>query len=216
MPSLALVIGGFIQQRRYNIQLDNDGFIQQRRYNIQLDTTGFIQQRRYNIQLDTGGFIQQRRYNIQLDNGGFIQQCSWIPLGLFNSEGTTCSWIPVGYSTAKAQHTAGYRWVYSKAKVQHTAGYRWVYSTAKVQHTFSWLLGSHDNPLTKSLLGPEPSSFAWSTGVQLMIYFCFRFSVVLFGRPGISICHTTRCICLCFFIVLKPDIFVYNDDSLMS
>ena len=25
--------------------------------------------------------------------------------------------------------------------------------------------------------------------------FCFRFSVVLFGKPGISICHSTRCIC---------------------
>ena len=38
----------------------------------------------------------------------------------------------------------------------------------------------------------------------------------LFGRPEISICHTTRCICLCFFIVLKPDSFVYLDDSLTS
>ena len=30
---------------------------------------------------------------------------------------------------------------------------------------------------------------------QLMIFFCLRFSVVLFGRLGISICHTTHCIC---------------------
>ena len=39
------------------------------------------------------------------------------------------------------------------------------------------------------------SSVALSTVAQLMIFFCFRFSVVLFGRPGISICHATRCIC---------------------
>ena len=41
----------------------------------------------------------------------------------------------------------------------------------------------------------ELSSGAWSTGAQLMICFCFRFPVVLFDRPGISICHATRCIC---------------------
>ena len=46
-----------------------------------------------------------------------------------------------------------------------------------------------------SWLGPELSSVAWFTGAQLMIFFCFRFPVVLFGIPGISICHTTRCIC---------------------
>ena len=39
------------------------------------------------------------------------------------------------------------------------------------------------------------SSVAWSTGAQLMVFFCFRFPVVLFDRPGISICHATRCIC---------------------
>ena len=37
------------------------------------------------------------------------------------------------------------------------------------------------------------SSVAWSTGAQLMIFFCSR--LVLFDRPGISICHATRCIC---------------------
>ena len=46
-----------------------------------------------------------------------------------------------------------------------------------------------------SWLGPDLSSVAWSAGAQLMIFFCFRFPVVLFGRPGISIFHTTRCIC---------------------
>ena len=35
------------------------------------------------------------------------------------------------------------------------------------------------------------SSVAWSTGAQLMIFICFRFSVVLIARPGISICHAT-------------------------
>ena len=37
---------------------------------------------------------------------------------------------------------------------------------------------------------------AWSTGAQLIIFFCFRFSVVLFDRPGISIRNATHCICL--------------------
>ena len=37
---------------------------------------------------------------------------------------------------------------------------------------------------------------AWSTGAQLIIFFCFRFSVVLFDRPGISIRHAAHCICL--------------------
>ena len=39
------------------------------------------------------------------------------------------------------------------------------------------------------------SSVAWSSGAQLMIFICFRFPVVLFDRPGISICHATHCIC---------------------
>ena len=43
------------------------------------------------------------------------------------------------------------------------------------------------------------SSVAWSTGAQLMIFFCFRFSVVLFDRLGISICHAARCICYLFW-----------------
>ena len=46
-----------------------------------------------------------------------------------------------------------------------------------------------------SWLGPELSSVAWSTGSQLIIFFCFRFSVVLFDRPGISIRHTAHCVC---------------------
>ena len=46
-----------------------------------------------------------------------------------------------------------------------------------------------------SWLGPELSSVAWSTGAQLIIFFCFRFSVVLIDRPGISIRHATHCIC---------------------
>ena len=46
-----------------------------------------------------------------------------------------------------------------------------------------------------SWLGPELSSVAWSTGAQLIMFFCFRFSVVLFDRPGISIRHAAHCIC---------------------
>ena len=46
-----------------------------------------------------------------------------------------------------------------------------------------------------SWLGPELSSVALSTGSQLIIFFCFRFSVALFDRPGISIRHATHCIC---------------------
>ena len=46
-----------------------------------------------------------------------------------------------------------------------------------------------------SLLGPELSSVAWSTGTQLIIFICFRFSVVSFDRPGISIRHAAHCIC---------------------
>ena len=38
-------------------------------------------------------------------------------------------------------------------------------------------------------------SVAWSTEAQLMIFFYFSFSVVLFDRPVISICHATHCIC---------------------
>ena len=30
---------------------------------------------------------------------------------------------------------------------------------------------------------------------QLIIFFCFRFSVVLFDRQGISIRHAAHCIC---------------------
>ena len=46
-----------------------------------------------------------------------------------------------------------------------------------------------------SWLGPELSSVAWSTGAQLIIFFCFRFSVVVFDRPGISTRHAAHCIC---------------------
>ena len=46
-----------------------------------------------------------------------------------------------------------------------------------------------------SRLGPELSSVAWSIGAQLIIFFCFRFSVVLFDRQGISIRNAKHCIC---------------------
>ena len=43
-------------------------------------------------------------------------------------------------------------------------------------------------------------SVASSFGAQLMIFFCLRFSVMLFGRPG---CNTLYLLSprLCFFIV---------------
>ena len=53
-----------------------------------------------------------------------------------------------------------------------------------------------------SWLGPELSSVAWSTGAQLIVFFCFGFSVVLFDRPGISIRHTTHCICRVLVLLL--------------
>ena len=46
-----------------------------------------------------------------------------------------------------------------------------------------------------SWLGPELSSVAWSTGAQLIIFLCFRFPVVLFERPGISIRYAAHCVC---------------------
>ena len=46
-----------------------------------------------------------------------------------------------------------------------------------------------------SWLGPELLSVAWSTGAQLIIFFCFRFSMVLFDRPGISIRHAAHYVC---------------------
>ena len=39
------------------------------------------------------------------------------------------------------------------------------------------------------------SSVAWSTGAQLIIFFCFRFSVVLFDRPVIIIRLAAHCVC---------------------
>ena len=56
-----------------------------------------------------------------------------------------------------------------------------------------------------SWLGPELSSVAWSTWAQLIIFFCFGFSVVLSNRPGISIRHEILYLSsprLCFFIVI--------------
>ena len=61
----------------------------------------------------------------------------------------------------------------------------------------------------------------WNSFDYCLVY---RFPVVLFGSPGISNCHTTRCnnslyflsIRLCFFILLNHDSFVYRDHSLTS
>ena len=59
------------------------------------------------------------------------------------------------------------------------------------------------------------SSVAWSTGVQLMIFLCFRFPVVMIGSPGRNTLYLLSPP-LCFLIVLKRDLFVYRDGSLKS
>ena len=67
-----------------------------------------------------------------------------------------------------------------------------------------------------SWLGPELSSVAWSTGAQLIIFFSFRFSVVLFDRPGISIRNATHCICRVLVFAFSLDLSVDREDSLTS
>ena len=69
-----------------------------------------------------------------------------------------------------------------------------------------------------SWLGPELSPVAWSTGAQLIIFFCFRFSVVLFDRPGISIRNALYLSSprFCFFIVISLDLSVDREDPLTS
>ena len=64
-----------------------------------------------------------------------------------------------------------------------------------------------------SWLGPELSSVAGFTGAQLIIFFCFRFPVVLFDRLNLSR-STLYLLSLCFFIVINLDIFVDREDSL--
>ena len=50
---------------------------------------------------------------------------------------------------------------------------------------------------------------AWSTLAQLLIFVCSRFSVMLFGSPGISSCHATiafvKSSSFGYFKVLKRD-----------
>ena len=65
-------------------------------------------------------------------------------------------------------------------------------------------------------LGPKLSSVAWSTGAQLIIFFSFRFSVVLFDRPGISIRNATHCICRVLVFAFSLDLPVDREDSLTS
>ena len=63
-------------------------------------------------------------------------------------------------------------------------------------------------------------SVVWSTLAQLMIIFFSRFPVMMFGSPGTSNCHTTiilvKSSSLLLHIVLKRDLFINYDDSLMS
>ena len=59
-----------------------------------------------------------------------------------------------------------------------------------------------------SWLGPELSSVAWSAGARLIIFFCFRFSVVLFDTQEISIRHTAHCICRVLVFASSNSMFV--------
>ena len=71
-----------------------------------------------------------------------------------------------------------------------------------------------------SWLGPELSSVARSTGAQPMIFFCFRFPVVLFDDLSMSAVGCNMLYLLssrfCFFIVFNLDLFVNHEDSLTS
>ena len=64
------------------------------------------------------------------------------------------------------------------------------------------------------------SSVAWSTGAQLMIFFlCQISSGVVWQTRDLHLSRNMLCLLslrLCFFMVLKCDLFVYHDDSLTS
>ena len=60
------------------------------------------------------------------------------------------------------------------------------------------------------------SSVAWSTGVQLLLQIS---SDVVWQSSDLQLSRNTLHLFsprLCFFIVLKRDLFVYHDDSLTS
>ena len=62
-------------------------------------------------------------------------------------------------------------------------------------------------------------SVAWSTGVQLLVFFCSSLSVVLFdsqGSPGVGRNTFLSSPHLCFIIVFICDLFVSRGDVLMS
>ena len=73
-------------------------------------------------------------------------------------------------------------------------GYATIFDCTPVDRP-SYSMMARPKAIHFSWLGPELSSVAWSTGAQLIIFFCFRFSVQLFDRPGISIRNATYCIC---------------------
>ena len=83
----------------------------------------------------------------------------------------------------------------------------------------------YDGPDSRDLklfifVGWNRSSFLMMLGRPwINDLYCFTFPVVLFGSPGISNCHTTRCICrvlVCFIVVLQAEVFVYHGDSLTT
>ena len=62
--------------------------------------------------------------------------------------------------------------------------------------------------------------FAWSSRVQLMILFCFRFSVVVLDTPGNSRCRNMTLYLsgprICFIILFNHHLFVHLDGLLTS
>ena len=64
-------------------------------------------------------------------------------------------------------------------------------------------------------------SVAWSTGTQLMTFFCFRFQEMLFGSPGhdLNLSRITSnmlSLQLCFFMELTCDLIVYRGNLLTN
>ena len=83
-----------------------------------------------------------------------------------------------------------------------------------------WVYRASDSmvtPTLKSVGTGSLSSVACFTGAKLMIFFCIRFpAVVLFWQSrDLQLSRNTLYLLrsrLCFFIILKRDLFVYCDD----
>ena len=78
-------------------------------------------------------------------------------------------------------------------------GYATLFNCTPVDRASDSMMAPNDGPDLKLfiLVGWDRSFrlLLGPTGAQLIIFFCFRFSVLLFDRPGISIRNATHCIC---------------------